>query len=281
MNEYTNLINTKDKAKEVAANINKQSMGFSTGLNSLDNQIRGLEKGDYIIIAGRPSMGKSSLATDIALAVGKVGTVVVFSLEMNGTLCLERMLANLAKVNYHKLKLNLAANGELKKVNKAAQELCNRKILIDDSSRLYPKILRERLDYIQPKYGLYCIIVDYLQLMTGWRSEGRQQEVTDMSRELKAIAKDYNIPVVVVSQLNRAVEQRSDNRPRLSDLRESGSLEQDAHKILLLYRSAYYGEDNNTEAEIIVGKNRSGPVGVVKVVWDAESMSFQDVKGEF
>jgi len=278
---YENLINAKDKVKDVAANINKQSMGLETGLASLDNQIRGLEKGDYIILAGRPSMGKSSLATDIALAVGKVGTVVIFSLEMNGIICLERLIANLAKVNYHKLKLNQAVNGELKKVDRAAQELCKRRILIDDSSKLYPKILRERLEYIKPKYGLECVIIDYLQLMTAWRTEGRQMEITDISRELKAITKDFNIPLVAVSQLSRAVEQRTDRKPRLSDLRESGSLEQDAHKILLLYRPAYYGEEDSSEAEIIVGKNRSGPTGIVKVKWDSESMSFQDIIGGF
>lgn len=265
----------------ISKNINKCSFGISTGLVSLDKTIRGLEKGDFIILAGRPSMGKSALAANIALEVGKENNIVIFSLEMNATILVERLVANLAEVNLHKLKLNQATNGELKKVNIAAQKLTKRNIFIDDSSRLYPWLLQQKLEFIKETYGVDCVIVDYLQLMSGSRKENRVQEVTDISRELRAVAKDFNIPIIAVSQLSRAVENRTNNRPRLSDLRESGSLEQDAHKILLLYRSAYYGDEDNTEAEIIVGKNRSGPIGILKVKWCSESMSFKDIEGEF
>jgi len=275
------FINLKNTVKNIATNIGKTPFGLPSGIQTLDKQIRGFEKGDYVIVAGRPSMGKSSFATTIVLEIGIESTVVVFSLEMNSTLFAERMIANLANVNYHKLKLNEATKFEWDAVIKAANEIAKRNILIDDTSKLSPLLLQKKLTFIQGKFGLDCCIIDYLQLMTMYRKESRQQEITDISREVKAISKDLNIPMIVLCQLSRAAEQRSDSRPRMSDLRESGSLEQDAHKVLLLYRPSYYGEDDNTEAEIIVAKSRSGPIGSIKVRWNSDFMKFTDMEGGF
>ena len=277
------IFDVKKQISDVANNIGKESFGLRSGLESLDNQIRGFDKGDYVIVAGRPSMGKSAFATTAALEIGKKSKVIVFSLEMNCRLFAERMIVNLAEVNYHKLKLDAAEDEEWGLVEEAAQELAKRHIFIDDTSRLTPLLLQQKLSYVRIPYGLDCCIIDYLQLMDmGWRKESRQMEITDISRELKATAKDLDIPIIVLSQLSRATEQRVDRRPRLSDLRESGSLEQDAHKVLLLYRPAYYGDsEDNKEVEINIAKNRSGPTGAVKVHWLNSCMKFVDVKGEF
>jgi replicative DNA helicase len=275
------FLNLREKIKDIVTNIGKSPFGLPSGIKTLDKQIRGFEKGDYVIVAGRPSMGKSSFAATIALEVGIKSTVAVFSLEMNTTLFVERMVANLANINYHKLKLNEATKDEWKCVDKAAQQIAERSILIDDTSRLYPKLLQQKLSYMQGKFGLDCCIIDYLQLMTMWRKESRQVEITDISREVKAISKDLNIPIIVLCQLSRAAEQRTNSRPRMSDLRESGSLEQDAHKVLMLYRPAYYGDEAVNEAEIIVAKSRSGPIGTIKVQWNPDSMKFTDIKESF
>jgi replicative DNA helicase len=282
---YDNLITVGKQVKEVAAHITDNPMGLATGLSVLDNRIRGLQKGDYVLIAGRPSMGKSSLMADIALNVGKQSMMVVFSLEMSASLFIERLIANLAKVNYHSLKLDKLERRDKESIEWAVSELSNRgSLLVDDSSRLTPALLRVKLEYIQRTHGLDCVVIDYLQLMTATRGESRQQEITDISREIKALAKEFGVPIVVACQLNRAVEYRTDNRPRLSDLRESGSLEQDADKVLLLHRPSYYelkldfSAEDTGEAEIIIAKNRNGPIGSVQCCWISDYMSFCDVE---
>lgn len=287
MNEpfiYNNLIKIGELVPKVLETIGTNTTGLMTGLKVLDNQVRGFLEGDYVIIAGRPSMGKTSILGDIVLNIGTQDTVAVFSLEMNSDVFVERLVANLAKVNYHWLKLGKSDAKDWKSVEWAAQELNNRSILLDDSSHLSPDLLRLKLEYIQQNYGLGCVVIDYIQLMTAGRNENRQQEMTDISRELKALAKDFRVPIIVACQLNRAVEHREDNRPRLSDLRESGSLEQDADKVLLLHRPSYYDlkydfdAEDTGEADIIVAKNRNGPVGVVKVCWISDYMSFCDTR---
>jgi replicative DNA helicase len=281
---YKNLIEVGKQVEEVVEHIADNPMGLTTGLSVLDNQIRGLHAGDYVLVAGRPSMGKSSFMADLTLNVSKRGVVAIFSLEMNSSTFIERLIANFAKVNYHWLKLDRLRGNDKERVEHAVSELTDRAILLDDSSRLTPQTLRMKLEYIQQKYGLGCVVIDYLQLMTAVRGESRQQEMTDISRELKATAKEFGVPIVVACQLNRMVEQRVDNRPRLSDLRESGSLEQDADKVLLLHRPSYYDlkmnfdAEDTGEAEIIVAKNRNGPIGSIQCCWISDFMSFCDLE---
>jgi replicative DNA helicase len=281
---YENLIEVGKHVEEVAEHIADNPMGLTTGLSVLDNQVRGLQKGDYVLVAGRPSMGKSSFLADITLSVSKQNVMAVFSLEMSYPTFIERLIANMAKVNYHWLKLDRLEAHDKGTVEHTVSELTNRAILVDDSSRLTPSMLRMKLDYIQQKYGLGCVVIDYLQLMTATRGESRQQEITDISREIKRAAKEFGVPIVVACQLNRMVEQRVDNRPRLSDLRESGSLEQDADKVLLLHRPSYYDQkidfdaEDTGEAEIIIAKNRNGPIGSIQCAWISDFMSFCDIE---
>jgi len=281
--DYDNIRKISDDITTITENISSGAMGLPTGIKTLDDRLCGLGESEYIIIAGRPSMGKTSLAVDIASEISREKVVVVFSLEMNHKLFVERLIANTSKISYYKLKRNKVNKKEQKIVDRTVEELKERLMFIDDSSQLSPSLLVDKLKWAKENIGLDCVIIDYLQLMTSTRNESRQQEITDISRELKAASKDFNIPFVVLSQLSRAVEYRTDTRPRLSDLRESGSIEQDSHKVLLLYRPQYYeirydfdSDGEPEEAEIIVAKNRSGPTGSISVNWMKEYMSFED-----
>lgn len=281
-----NFFNIKDAVQDVAEHIHDSPMGLKSGIQALDSRICGFENGDYVVLAGRPSMGKTALACDIALNMSREATVAVFSLEMNARRLIERLLANLAQVNYHDWKFDRLNPRQQSSVNEAVDELSKRKLLIDDNSRLSPAILAKKLEFIQEEYGLDCVIVDYMQLMTALRGESRQQEISDISREIRALAKDFNIPFIILCQLNRSVEIRDSHRPRLADLRESGSIEQDAHKVLLLNRPSYYdmkinqSAEDTGEAEIIIAKNRSGPIGTVMCAWMREFMSFRQLELE-
>ena len=260
---------------------NKQSCtGIPSGFHVLDDLTSGFQNSELIVLAARPSMGKTALGLNIALhnALNKK-KVAFFSLEMAKEQLLFRLLSTLAKINLSRL-----INGHLEdsfwgQLITAASQLSATSLFIDDSSPLSPYEIRAKARRMKAKEGLDLLIVDYLQLMQlPEKTETREREVSEISRLLKTFSKELNLPIIAISQLNRGVESRSNRRPILSDLRESGAIEQDADLILMLYRDDYYEEesDSSGEAEVIVNKHRNGPTGVVKLRWVPEYSSFEN-----
>jgi replicative DNA helicase len=257
--------------------------GLPTGYHELDDLLCGLQKSEMIIIAGRPSMGKTSFALNIAEHIGADHgkPVVIFSLEMSKQQLVERFLCSRGRVDLQRVRKGTISTNEYEKLRDACSELFNQPIFIDDTPGLTPLMIRAKCRRLKSQYDIQCVLIDYLQLMTlGGKAESRQQEVSTMSRYLKALARELDIPVVVLSQLNRSPEGREGHRPRMSDLRESGSIEQDADVVMLLHREDYYRrgeedwEDKNT-AEIIVAKQRNGPTGSVKLYFESEFTRFE------
>ncbi len=263
-------------------NAAEKMSGLKTGFWVLDDKLGGYSPGDFIVLAGRPSMGKSSIMLDMALEITRNGnSVAVFSMEMSRTSLVERLLSNVAKVSLYSFKRGRLDEQQWGKVYEAGSELSKLNIWIDDISMLTPGSLTTRVLNLKVKNDIKCVFVDYLQLMhMQGRNESRQQEITAICRQIKALAKKADIPIVVVSQLSRAVDSRPDHRPRLSDLRESGAIEQDADKVMLLYRSDYYRKiekpnaTEDGEALCIIAKNRQGPTGDVPLVWLPTWFSF-------
>ena len=252
--------------------------GLSTGLSAIDNKITGLNKSDLILLAARPGMGKTSLALNVALNVAKGGgTVAVFSLEMSREQLAMRLLSSEALVENNRLRTGLLRETDWEKIAGAATVLNRLDVRIDDNPLLSVADMNAKCRRLD---GLSLVVVDYLQLMTSAggnnRSENRQQVVSDISRMLKIMAKELNVPVICLSQLSRASEKRDDKRPMLSDLRESGAIEQDADIVLFLYRDDYYNEDSEKHniAECIVAKNRHGETGKVELRWMPEYTQF-------
>ncbi len=253
--------------------------GIPTGFLDFDIKTAGLQNGDLIIIAGRPSMGKSAVATSIAeyAAVEEKIPVVLFSLEMSKEQLMQRFLCSQAKVDVHKLRTGFLAPSEWPILTAAAGKLSEAPIFIDDTPALNIFELRAKARRLKAHHDIKLIILDYLQMMRSVRrSESRQQEISEISRALKALAKELNVPVIAVSQLSRAVEARGDHRPQLSDLRESGAIEQDADVVVLLLREEYYNPapENKGIAEAIIAKQRNGPVGSVFLGFIKEYMKF-------
>lgn len=277
-----NFIKISDAIKNIGKNLYNRPMGLSTGISFLDDKIRGYKEGELIILAGRPSMGKSSLLIDNALTIGKTNTVIIFSLEMSATLLMERMIASQSNINYVYMKKNLISEIQKDKIGDAIEELSNMNIIIDDSSLLTVNQIKEKMDNFMSLFSPDIVMIDYMQLMSAVTASTRQQEITEICRVLASLAKNYNIPFLVLCQLNRAVEYRENHRPRLSDLRESGSIEQDADIVLLLHRPSYYMLLDNPlandtgQAEIIVAKQRNGETGIVNCNWNGGVMSFRD-----
>ena len=252
--------------------------GLSTGLSAVDNKITGLNKSDLILLAARPGMGKTSMALNLALNVAKTGgTVAVFSLEMSREQLAMRLLSTEALVENTRLKTGLLRESDWEKIARAAAVLNRLDVRIDDNPMLSVADMNAKCRRID---NLSLIVIDYLQLMTSAGGKGggenRQQVVSEMSRMLKIMAKELNVPVICLSQLSRANEKRDDKRPMLSDLRESGSIEQDADIVLFLYRDDYYNEDSEKHniAECIVAKNRHGETGKVELRWMPEYTQF-------
>ncbi len=253
--------------------------GLSTGLSAIDQKITGLNKSDLILLAARPGMGKTSLALNVALNVARAGgTVAVFSLEMSREQLATRLLSSEALVENNRLRTGLLRETDWEKIAGAATVLNRLDILIDDNPLLSVADMNAKCRRLE---GLCLVVVDYLQLMTsaggnGRGGENRQQVVSDMSRMLKIMAKELNVPVICLSQLSRANEKRDDKRPQLSDLRESGAIEQDADIVMFLYRDDYYNEDSEKHniAECIVAKNRHGETGKVELRWMPEYTQF-------
>lgn len=256
--------------------------GVPTGFKSLDKLCSGLQPSDLVIVAGRPSMGKTSFGLCIAYhaAMKHNQPVAVFSMEMSKEQLVQRMLCSAACVDQQRLRTGFLQEDDWTKLTEKAREMTNLPIYIDDSALLTVRQVRAKSRRLKTEKGLGLIVIDYLQLMSsGRRTENRQQEIADISRSLKALAKELNIPVVALAQLSRSVESRQDKHPQLSDLRESGSLEQDADVVMFIYRDEYYNPESEKMgiAEIVVAKQRSGPVGSVELAFVKEYTKFMNL----
>ncbi len=257
--------------------------GVSTGFADLDHMTSGLQKSDLIIVAGRPSMGKTAFSINIAehVAIAAQLPVAVFSMEMPGEQLVMRMLSSLSRVNQQNVRTGKLTDDDWPKISSSVAILENTRLFIDDTPALTPGELRTRCRRIaREQKGLGLIVVDYLQLMqTGSNAENRATEISEISRSLKALAKELNVPVIALSQLNRSLEQRTDRRPVMSDLRESGAIEQDADVILFIYRDEVYHDDSPDKgtAEIIIGKQRNGPIGKVRLAFLGSYTKFEDL----
>jgi len=257
--------------------------GIPTGFTKLDEMTAGFQNSDLIIVGGRPSMGKTSLCLSMALhAAVKAGrSTAIFSLEMSKDQIAERLLCAEARVNMHALRSGMLPKRDYPRLSIAAGPLSSAPLYIDDTPGITVLELRAKARRLKAQHGLALIIVDYLQLMSpGVKTESMQQDISQISRSLKGVAKELDVPVVALSQLSRGVEQRTDHRPLLSDLRESGAIEQDADIVLFVYRDEVYNkdsEDNKGKAEIIIGKQRNGPIGTVEAAFFRDYARFGDI----
>lgn len=252
--------------------------GLSTGFYDLDDTTCGLQASELIIVAARPSMGKTSLALNILEHVGvKEGKAsVLFSLEMSAQQIAQNMLCSHVKIDAYKMRRGLLKDTEWSKLTMAMGALSNAPIFIDDTPGLSILELRAKARRLKAQDDIQLIIVDYLQLLEAPQAESRQQEISFISRSLKSLARELEVPVIAVSQLNRSVESREGHKPRMSDLRESGSIEQDADVIILLHRDDYYNPEKNTgEAEVNIAKQRNGPTGTIKLTFLSHYMRFE------
>ena len=252
--------------------------GVGSGLIDLDKVLNGFQKSDLILLAARPSMGKTALALNIAAnSAAKNKSVGVFSLEMSKLQLGSRMLSTWSGVNSQYLNTGNATDDDMNLLLSALEELGNLKLYIDDTAGLGLLELRSKARRLKHEFGLDLLIIDYLQLMQGMRAENRQQEISEISRGLKGLARELDVPIIALSQLSRSVEMRAEKKPQLSDLRESGSLEQDADIVMFLYRDEYYNrdeQDNENIAELIIAKNRNGPTTSVRLQFNKEVMRF-------
>ena len=284
----SNIVSLKEVVQTSIENIDqvyqrKASVsGIPTGFADLDIKTAGLHPSDLIVVAGRPSMGKSALAAGLAEYVGvtEKKPLAFFSLEMSKEQLVQRMLCAHARVDAHKVRTGFLAPSDWPKLTAAAGKLSEASIFIDDTPAISGLELRAKARRLKAHHDIQLIILDYLQLMRGKeRSENRQQEISEISRSLKALARELDVPLIAISQLSRAVESRSDRRPQLSDLRESGAIEQDADLVLLLLREEYYNPtpDNEGITEVIIAKQRNGPVGTMKFTFIKEYARFENI----
>lgn len=253
--------------------------GLSTGFYDLDDITCGLQASELIIVAARPSMGKTSLALNIIEHVGVVEKkpAVVFSLEMSAQQVAQNMLCSHAQVDAHKLRMGFLDDKQWSNLSFGLGSLSEAPIFIDDTPGLTVLEVRAKARRLKAQYDIQVVVVDYLQLMESPRAESRQQEISVISRGLKSLSRELSIPVIAVSQLNRSVEAREGHKPRMSDLRESGSIEQDADVIILLHRDNYYDPEKDSTAELIIAKQRNGPTGTVKLAFRSHIMRFESL----
>ena len=256
--------------------------GIPTGFVDFDIKTAGLQPSDLIIVAGRPSMGKSALAVGIVEYAGVVEKIptAFFSLEMSKEQLVQRLLCSHARVDAHKVRTGFLAVSDWPKLTAAAGKLSEAPIFIDDTPAISAMELRAKARRLKAHYDIKMLVLDYLQLMRGSsRTENRQQEISEISRSLKALARELNIPIIAISQLSRAVESRTDHRPQLFDLRESGAIEQDADVVVLILREEYYNptEENKGIAEINIAKQRNGPVGNFNLTFIREYTRFENL----
>jgi replicative DNA helicase len=274
----TVLLDTYAKIEELSKNKGK-IIGVPTGFHDFDQKTSGLQPSDFILVAGRPSMGKTSFVLNIAqyAAIRANVPVAIFSLEMSKDQLVQRMLSAEANVELQKIRTGDLSEEDWIKLVEAAGPLSQAPIYIDDTPGISVMEMRSKARRLKLEKGLGMIIIDYLQLMSGrGRAESRQQEISEISRSLKALARELGVPVVTLSQLSRAPEARTDHRPMLSDLRESGAIEQDADLVAFLYRDEYYNPDTEKKniAEVIIAKQRNGPTGTVELVWLGQYTKF-------
>jgi len=256
--------------------------GLATGFIDFDNDTTGLQPADLVIVAGRPSMGKTTFAMNIAenAAISSKEPVAVFSMEMPADALAMRMLSSLGRINQQNLRTGKLKDDDWPRLTSAIGLLNEAPLFIDDTPALSPTELRARARRLKREHGLSLIVIDYLQLMqgSGKGGENRATEISEISRSLKALAKELNVPVIALSQLNRSLEQRPDKRPVMSDLRESGAIEQDADLIVFIYRDEVYNSESEHKgiAEIIIGKQRNGPIGKTRLTFQGQFTKFEN-----
>ena len=279
------VINAMEKI-DAASRIQGNVTGLSTGFIDLDNRTAGLQPADFILIAARPSMGKTALVLNIAeyLTMRENRCVAIFSLEMSKEQLVNRLFAMQSHVKAQKIRTGDLTEAEWAEVIESAGNIGESRLIIDDTPAITVAEMRSKCRKYKMEFGLEIVIIDYLQLMSGSGRSGdsRQQEISDISRSLKALARELNVPVVALSQLSRAVESRPNHRPMLSDLRESGAIEQDADLVMFIYRDDYYNEDSDKKgiAEIIIAKQRNGPIGTVELSWQPQLTKFASLARE-
>ena len=274
------IVGVYDHLQKLSGDDKEQYLGTRSGFSGLDHVLTGLNKSDLLLVAGRPGMGKTSFALNIcenvAMRAGK--KVVIFSLEMSAEQLVQRMLSSQASISSYSLRTGTLTPDEWIRLASSADMLSRSPIFIDDATDVTVASMKAKLRRI-PDLGL--IVIDYLQLMTGnRRTDNRAQEISEITRGLKTLAKEFDVPVICCSQLSRATEGRQDRRPVLSDLRESGSIEQDADVVMFIYRDAYYNRESEEQnvAECIIAKNRHGETGSVKIGWDGQFTRFSNLE---
>ena len=268
---------------ELASKTQGNVTGIPTGFVDLDYKMSGLQPSDFILVAARPSMGKTAFVLNIAqyVAFHEDMATAIFSLEMSKEQLVNRLFSLESRVDAQLLRSGNLSDGDWEKLIEGAGVIGKSHLLIDDTPGISIAELRSKCRKFKLEHDLKLIIIDYLQLMSGsGRSDSRQQEISDISRSLKALARELGVPVIALSQLSRAVEQRPDHRPMLSDLRESGAIEQDADVVMFIYRDDYYNKDTEMKniAEIIIAKQRNGPIGTVNLVWLPQYTKFANME---
>ena len=280
------VINVMKKI-DAASRARGRVTGLETGFMDLDYKTSGLQPSDLVLIAARPSMGKTAFVLNLAqhMAFKRNHAVAVFSLEMSKEQLVNRMLSLESHVDAQKIRTGRLTDEEWMNLVEGSANIANSKLIIDDTPGISLSLLRSKCRRLKIEHDIQIVIIDYLQLMSGdnnGSAASRQQEISDISRGLKALAREMNVPVVALSQLSRAVEQRPDHRPMLSDLRESGAIEQDADVVMFLYREGYYNRDlseaQQRVAEVIIAKQRNGPIGTVNLLWMPELTKFSDME---
>ncbi|MBQ8199216.1 MAG: replicative DNA helicase [Lachnospiraceae bacterium] len=277
------VLNAMDKIEQ-ASKTSGTVTGIPTGFIDLDYKTAGMQPSDLVLIAARPSMGKTAFVLNIAqnVAFKEKKTVAIFSLEMSKEQLVNRLFSLESRVDAQKLRTGDLSDGDWERLIESAGVIGDSNLIIDDTPGISISELRSKCRKYKLEHNLSMIIIDYLQLMSGSGrgSESRQQEISEISRSLKAVARELQVPVLALSQLSRAVEQRPDHRPMLSDLRESGAIEQDADVVMFIYRDDYYDKDSEKKgiSEIIIAKQRNGPIGTVELVWLPEYTKFANME---
>lgn len=276
------VINAMDKIEQASKNKGAVT-GIPTGFIDLDFRTAGLQPSDLILVAARPSMGKTAFVLNIAqyMAFHENKTVAIFSLEMSKEQLVNRLFSLESKVDSQKIRTGNLTDQDWEKLIESAGVIGQSNLIIDDTPGISIAELRSKCRKYKLEHNLAIVIIDYLQLMSGsGKSDSRQQEISDISRSLKSLARELSVPVVALSQLSRAVEQRPDHRPMLSDLRESGAIEQDADVVMFIYRDDYYNHDTELKniAEIIIAKQRNGPIGTIQLVWLPDYTKFANMQ---
>ena len=279
------VMNALEKIEAASKNSGRVT-GIATGFLDLDYKTSGMQPADLVLIAARPSMGKTAFVLNIAqyVAFRLKESVAIFSLEMSKEQLVNRMFSLESNVDAQNLRNGTLNDEEWEKLIESAGVIGKSKLIIDDTAGISISELRSKCRKFKLEHDIKMIIIDYLQLMSGsGRSESRQQEISEISRSLKKLARELNVPVLALSQLSRAVEQRPDHRPMMSDLRESGAIEQDADVVMFIYRDDYYNKDSEKKgiSEIIIGKQRNGPIGTVELVWLPEYTKFANKERDY